>query len=188
MPKASEIKKGFAIESNGKTLLVKDIEVTTPGGRGGAKIYKMRCTDLNTGARVEERYKSDDVVETVEMNKRAVVYSYADGDEHIFMDNEDYSQYTFKHNEVEDDMLFINEDTQGIHIILVNGAAVGIELPSSVELVIEETDPSIKGASASARTKPARFASGLVIQVPEYIATGDRVIINTTERKYMSRA
>ncbi len=181
-------KKGFAIESNGKTLLVKDIEVTTPGGRGGAKIYKMRCTDLNTGARVDERYKSDDVVETVEMNKRAVVYSYADGDEHIFMDNEDYSQYTFKHNEVEDDMLFINEDTQGIHIILVNGAAVGIELPSSVELVIEETDPSIKGASASARTKPARFASGLVIQVPEYIATGDRVIINTAERKYMSRA
>ncbi|EGR0169655.1 elongation factor P-like protein EfpL [Vibrio alginolyticus] len=188
MPKASEIKKGFAIESNGKTLLVKDIEVTTPGGRGGAKIYKMRCTDLNSGARVDERYKSDDVVETVEMNKRAVVYSYADGDEHIFMDNEDYSQYTFKHNEVEDDMLFINEDTQGIHIILVNGAAVGIELPSSVELVIEETDPSIKGASASARTKPARFASGLVIQVPEYIATGDRVIINTAERKYMSRA
>lgn len=188
MPKASEIKKGFAIESNGKTLLVKDIEVTTPGGRGGAKIYKMRCTDLNTGARVDERYKSDDVVETVEMNKRAVVYSYADGDEHIFMDNEDYSQYTFKHNEVEDDMLFINEDTQGTHIILVNGAAVGIELPSSVELVIEETDPSIKGASASARTKPARFASGLVIQVPEYIATGDRVIINTAERKYMSRA
>ncbi|HCE5203235.1 elongation factor P [Vibrio parahaemolyticus] len=188
MPKASEIKKGFAIESNGKTLLVKDIEVTTPGGRGGAKIYKMRCTDLTTGARVDERYKSDDVVETVEMNKRAVVYSYADGDEHIFMDNEDYSQYTFKHNEVEDDMLFINEDTQGIHIILVDGSAVGLELPSSVELVIEETAPSIKGASASARTKPARFASGLVVQVPEYIATGDRVVINTAERKYMSRA
>ncbi|ENP0849731.1 elongation factor P-like protein YeiP [Vibrio parahaemolyticus] len=188
MPKASEIKKGFAIESNGKTLLVKDIEVTTPGGRGGAKIYKMRCTDLTTGTRVDERYKSDDVVDTVEMNKRAVVYSYADGDERIFMDNEDYSQYTFKHNEVEDDMLFINEDTQGIHIILVDGSAVGLELPSSVELVIEETDPSIKGASASARTKPARFASGLVVQVPEYIATGDRVVINTAERKYMSRA
>ncbi|WP_322803925.1 elongation factor P-like protein YeiP [Vibrio alfacsensis] len=188
MPKASEIKKGFAIESNGKTLLVKDIEVTTPGGRGGSKIYKMRCTDLTTGARVDERYKSDDVVDTVEMNKRAVMYSYADGDEHIFMDNEDYSQYTFKHNEVEDELLFINEDTQGIHIILINGAAVGIELPSSVELVIEETDPSIKGASASARTKPARFASGLVVQVPEYIATGERVIVNTTERKFMSRA
>lgn len=148
----------------------------------------MRCTDLTTGARVDERYKSDDVVETVEMNKRAVMYSYADGDEHIFMDNEDYSQYTFKHSDIEDDLLFINEDTQGIHVILVDGSPVGLELPSSVELVIEETDPSIKGASASARTKPARFASGLVVQVPEYIATGDRVIINTAERKYMSRA
>lgn len=83
---------------------------------------------------------------------------------------------------------FINEETQGIHVILVNGESVGLELPSSVELVIEETDPSIKGASASARTKPARLSTGLVVQVPEYIATGDRVIINTAERKYMSRA
>ncbi len=72
MPKASELKKGFAIESNGKTLLIKDIEVTTPGGRGGAKIYKLRCTDLATGSRVDERFKSDDTLETVEMNKRNV--------------------------------------------------------------------------------------------------------------------
>ncbi|MBY6197851.1 elongation factor P-like protein YeiP [Vibrio hangzhouensis] len=188
MPKASELKKGFAIESNGKTLLIKDIEVTTPGGRGGAKIYKLRCTDLATGSRVDERFKSDDTLETVEMNKRNVTFSYVDGDEYIFMDNEDYSQFTFKQNEIEDDLLFINEDTQGVQVILVNGSAVGLELPSSVELVIEETDPSIKGASASARTKPARLSTGLTVQVPEYIATGDRVVINTAERKYMNRA
>ncbi len=103
MPKASELKKGFAIESNGKTLLIKDIEVTTPGGRGGAKIYKLRCTDLNTGARVDERFKSDDVVETVDMFKRAAAFSYVDGDEYIFMDNEDYTQFTFKKDEIEDE-------------------------------------------------------------------------------------
>ena len=188
MPKASELKKGFAIESNGKTLLIKDIEVTTPGGRGGAKIYKLRCTDLTTGGRVDERYKSDDVVDTVDMFKRASAFSYVDGDEYIFMDNEDFTQYTFKQDEISDDLMFITEEIQGLHIILVDGKAVGLELPASVELVIEETDPSIKGASASARTKPARFATGLTVQVPEYIATGDRVIINTTERKYMSRA
>ncbi|CAH0526371.1 elongation factor P-like protein EfpL [Vibrio hippocampi] len=188
MPKASELKKGFAIESNGKTLLIKDIEITTPGGRGGAKIYKLRCTDLATGSRVDERFKSDDVVDTVDMNKRNVVFSYVDGDEYIFMDNEDYSQFTFKQNDIADELLFINEETQGVQVILINGNAAGIELPSSVEMVIEETDPSIKGASASARTKPARFATGLTVQVPEYIATGDRVVINTTERKYMNRA
>ncbi|MCL9774448.1 MULTISPECIES: elongation factor P-like protein YeiP [Vibrio] len=188
MPKASELKKGFAIESNGKTLLIKDIEITTPGGRGGAKIYKLRCTDLATGSKIEERYKSDELVDTVEMSKRNVTFSYVDGDEYIFMDNEDYTQFTFKHNEIEDDLLLINEETQGVQVVLINGNAAGLELPSSVELVIEETDPSIKGASASARSKPARFATGLTIQVPEYIATGDRVVINTAERKYMNRA
>jgi len=188
MPKASELKKGFAIVSNGKTLLIKDIEVTTPGGRGGSKIYKLRCTDLTTGARVDERYKSDDFLDTVEMNKRNVSFSYVDGDEYIFMDNEDYSQFTFKQDEIADELLFITEEIQGMQVVLVDGQSVAIELPSSVEMVIEETDPSIKGASASARTKPARFATGLTVQVPEYIASGERVVINTTERKFMSRA
>jgi elongation factor P len=188
MPKASELKKGFAIESSGKTLLIKDIEITTPGGRGGAKIYKLRCTDLATGARADERFKSDDVVETVDMFKRNVAFSYVDGDEYIFMDNEDYSQFTFKQAEIEDELQFVTEEIQGLQVILINGNPVGLELPASVELVIEETDPSIKGASASARTKPARFSTGLTVQVPEYIATGDRVVINTAERKYMSRA
>lgn len=188
MPKASELKKGFAIESSGKTLLIKDIEITTPGGRGGAKIYKLRCTDLASGSKVDERYKSDDIVNTVDMFKRNSSFSYIDGDEYIFMDSEDYSQYTFKQQEIEDELLFITEDIKGLQVILVDGNAVGIELPSSVEMSIEETDPSIKGASASARTKPARFSTGLTIQVPEYIATGDKVVINTAERKYMNRA
>ena len=188
MPKASELKKGFAIISNGKTLLIKDIEVTTPGGRGGSKIYKLRCTDLATGARVDERYKSDDFLDTVDMNKRQVSFSYVDGDEHIFMDNEDYTQFNFKSVDIADELLFITEEIQGLSVVLVDGKAVALELPASVELVIEETDPSIKGASASARTKPAHFATGLVVQVPEYIATGERVSINTAERKFMSRA
>jgi elongation factor P len=188
MPKASELKKGFAIESNGKTLLIKDIEITTPGGRGGAKIYKLRCTDLASGSRVDERYKSDDILNTVDMFKRTSSFSYIDGDEYIFMDSEDYSQYTFKQQEIEDELLFITDEIKGLQVILVDGNAVGIELPSSVEMIIEETDPSIKGASASARTKPARFSTGLTIQVPEYIATGDKVVINTAERKYMNRA
>ncbi|WP_194435270.1 elongation factor P-like protein EfpL [Vibrio fluminensis] len=189
MPKASELKKGFAIvDANGKTLLIKDIEVTTPGGRGGAKIYKLRCVDLNTGARADERYKSDDVVETVDMFKRAVSFSYVDGDEYIFMDNEDYTQFNFKKSDIEDELMFVTEDIKGVMVVLVNGSPVAIELPAAVELVIEETDPSIKGASASARTKPARLSTGLTVQVPEYIAQGDRIIVNTAERKYMSRA
>ncbi|USD66334.1 elongation factor P-like protein YeiP [Vibrio sp. SCSIO 43136] len=188
MPRASELKKGFAISANGKTLLIKDIEITTPGGRGGAKIYKLRCVDLATGSRADERYKSDEIVETVDTAKRAVSFSYIDGDEYIFMDNEDYTQFNFKQEDIADELLFITEETQGLMVMLINDQPAGLELPSTVELVIEDTDPSIKGASASARTKPARFATGLTVQVPEYIATGDRIVINTTERKYMNRA
>ncbi len=121
MPKASELKKGFAIISNGKTLLIKDIEVTTPGGRGGSKIYKLRCTALNTGARVDERYKSDDVLDTVEMNKRPISFSYIDGDEYVFMNNDDYTPYNFKKEEIEDELLFITEEIQGMSVVLVDG-------------------------------------------------------------------
>ena len=98
------------------------------------------------------------MLETVEMNKRNVMFSYVDGEEYVFMDNEDYSQYNFNQEDIKDEMLFINEETQGVQVVLINGDAVAIELPASVDMVIEETDPSIKGASASARTKPARFA------------------------------
>lgn len=104
------------------------------------------------------------------------------------MDNEDYSQFTFKQADIEDELQFITEEIKGLHVVLVDGTAVALELPAAVELVIEETDPSIKGASASARTKPARLSTGLTVQVPEYIATGDRVVVNTAERKYMNRA
>jgi elongation factor P len=82
----------------------------------------------------------------------------------------------------------IRKETQGVHVIVIDGAPVGLDLPSSVELVVEETDPSIKGASASARSKPARMSTGLNISVPEHISTGDRIRINTVENKFMGRA
>lgn len=188
MPKASDIKKGFAVSHNGKVLLVKDFDITTPGGRGGAKIYKFRFKDLATGAKVEESFKSDEMLETVEMTKRQVMFSYIDGEEYVFMDNEDFSQYTFNQDDIKDELLFITEETLGVQAVLINGSAVAIELPASVDLVIEETDPSIKGASASARTKPARFATGLTVQVPEYISSGEKIKINTTDCKFMGRA
>lgn len=188
MPKANEIKKGTAVELNGKILMVKDIEVSKPSARGASTLYRFCFTDLATGGKVDERFKADEMLDTVDMFKRKASFSYVDGEEYIFMDTEDFSQYTFNHEDIADELLFINEETQGLQVVIVNDKAAALELPSSVELVIEETDPSIKGASASARTKPARFATGLTVQVPEYIATGDRVVVNTTERKYMNRA
>jgi len=85
-------------------------------------------------------------------------------------------------------LLFISENTQGLQILIVNDAPVALDLPSSVELEIVETDPSLKGGSATARTKPAILSTGLVVQVPEHISTGEKIKINVEERKFTSRA
>ncbi|MET1256199.1 elongation factor P-like protein YeiP [Aliikangiella maris] len=188
MPKASELKRGMAVEYNGKMLLVKHVDVHSPSARGAATLYKTRFNEIPSHSKVEHTFKGEDMLTLVELNRRAVSFSYIDGDDYIFMDSEDFTQYAFKLADIEEEMLFINESTEGLIVLTVDGKTVGLELPQSVEMEITETDPSIKGASASARTKPARFATGLTIQVPEYISQGEKVKINTAERKFMGRA
>lgn len=188
MAKASDCKRGEVIELNGNLLLIKDVEVQSPSARGAATLYKMRFTNIKTGLKQEERFKGDDQLDKVELQRRQASFSYIDGDDYIFMDNEDYSQFMFKQADIQEELLFITEDTKGLQVLVVDGAAIGLELPQSVEMVIEETAPGMKGASASARTKPAHFSTGLVVQVPEYLAQGEKVKINTVEKRFMGRA
>jgi elongation factor P len=188
MPKASEIKKSAAIEHNGKVYFVKEISKLTPSGRAGASLYRMRMYDVATGNKADESFKADEIINLADFSRHAAMFSYIDGDEYVFMDSEDYTPYHFNKESIEEELLFITEETQGLSVLTVDGSPVALELPSTVELVIEETDPSIKGASASARTKPARLTTGLSVQVPEYIATGEKIKINTTDSKFMSRA
>ncbi len=188
MPKASEIKKNMAIDYNGRVYIVRDIERSVPQGRAGGSLYRMRMYDVVTNAKLDETFKDSDMLNLADLVRRPSMFSYADGNEYVFMDNEDYSSYSLNKESIEDELLFIAEDTQGIMVLLVNGQPVALDLPSTVELVIEETDPSIKGGSATARTKPARLTTGLTVQVPEHISTGDRIKINVEERKFMGRA
>lgn len=188
MPKASEVKKNAAIEHNGKVYLVKDINKLTPSGRAGASLYRMRLYEVGTGAKADESFKADEMISTAEFFRRKVMFSYNDGTEYVFMDSEDYTPYSLDKETIEEELLFINEETEGLQVLIVDGSPVGIEIPASVDLVITETDPSIKGASASARTKPATLTTGLVVQVPEYISSGEKIRINTAEQKFTSRA
>ena len=188
MPKASEIKKNAAIEYNGKVLIVRDITRSVPQGRAGGSLYRMRLYDVVTGGKVDETFKAEDMLNFAALSRRPSMFSYIDGDEYVFMDNEDYTPYNLNKDNIADEVLFINEETEGVAIIIVDDVPVGIALPSSVELVITETAPSIKGASASARTKPATLSTGLIVQVPEHISTGDKIKVNTEERKFMGRA
>ncbi|MEH6518244.1 MAG: elongation factor P-like protein YeiP [Halioglobus sp.] len=188
MPKASEIKKNTAIEYNGNTYIVRDIERSVPQGRAGGSIYRMRMYDVITNNKIDETFKDSDMLNLGDLIRRPVMFSYIDGDEHVFMDVENYTPYNLNKESIEDQILFFTETTEGMQVVIVNDSPVALDLPNSVELQVTETDPSVKGASATSRTKPALLSTGLTVQVPEYIATGETIKVNIEERKFISRA
>ena len=188
MPKAREIKKNTAIEYDGNTYIVRDIERSVPQGRAGGSLYRMRMYDVITNRKIDETFKDSDMLNLGDLIRRPVMFSYIDGDEHVFMDVENYTPYNLNKESIEDQIAFFNETTEGMQVVIVNDVTVALDLPNYVELQVTETDPSVKGASATSRTKPALLSTGLTVQVPEYIATGDTIKVNIEECKYMSRA
>ena len=188
MPKASELKRGQIIDINNVPHAVKTIDCKSPSSRGASTIYKIRYNNLVTRQKLDESYKADEMLKEADCQKVRVQYSYLDGDNVVFMDIENYSQYNLSLDDLGEDFLYITEGLEGITALLSDDKILGIELPQVVEMAIVETDPSIKGASATSRTKPAKLVTGLEIQVPEYLGTGETVKINTTTGKFMSRA
>ncbi|MFT5453400.1 MAG: elongation factor P [Enterobacterales bacterium] len=188
MPKISDIKKNSAVEYNDKVFIIRDIERSVPQGRAGGCIFRMRMYDVVTGSKTDVSFKDSESLNLADLNRRPVIFSYVDGDDYVFMDEEDYTQYNINKEAIAEEVLFINEDTKGIQVVIVNDSPVTLELPKNIELEIIETDPSIKGGSATARTKPAVLSTGLTVQVPEHISTGDRIKVSVEERKFMGRA
>jgi elongation factor P len=188
MPKASDLKRGSVVAINGQPYIVNQIDMKAPSSRGANTLYKIRFNHAQSKQKLDETFKGEDMLADIDLERRRVQYSYMDGDDFVFMDEEDYSQYILSPDNLGDQSLYISEGLEGIMGLLVDAQIIGIELPQSVVMEITETAPGIKGASASARTKPANFATGLIVQVPEYMETGERVKIITQEGKYMSRA
>ena len=188
MPKASELKKGSVVEFDGDVYIARQIEIRNPSARGASTLYKIRFFNVRDGKKLEQTLKGDDFVKEGDLARHMVQFSYREGDMITFMDTENYSQYTLDASALEQQLAYMTEDLEGMIALLVDGQIVGIELPQTVLLEISDTAPGIKGASASARTKPATLSTGLEIQVPEYLETGERVKVNTTNSKFISRA
>jgi elongation factor P len=115
-------------------------------------------------------------------------FTYIDGDNYIFMNMDDFNQYSIAATELEDQSCYLHEGLDGITALIIDDQLRAIELPNSVELTITDTTPGIKGATATGRTKPARLVTGLEVQVPEYLENGDTIKINTVTGKYISKA
>ncbi len=187
VPRANELKSGMVIEINGDPHSVKNVDAKSPSSRGASTLYKVRFTNLKTGQKLDESYKGEDMLKEADCARVQVQFSYVDGDAYTFMNMEDFSQYTLNSDEIEDSVSYLAEGLDGIFALIMDDVILGIELPHSVTLTVIETAPSIKGVTAAGRTKPAILSTGLEIQVPEYLESGQEVKVNTTNAKFMSR-
>lgn len=187
MPKVSELKKGDVVEINGVPHILKTYDVRNPSSRGASTLYKMRFNNLKTGQKVDETFKSDDMLKEIDCPKVQVMFSYIDGEDYVFMNNEDYSQYLLNTDELEDEKKYLTEGLGGITAILWDDQILAIEMPTNVELEIVETNPGSKSSGAG-RTKPAKLSTGYEIQVPEFIEPHEIVKVSTLTGKFLSRA
>lgn len=187
MPKASELKKGQVVEIDGEPWSVKQVEAKSPSSRGASTLYKVRFFHVKTKQKRDESFKGEDFLRDADCLRVAVQYSYRDGDLYNFMNMEDYSQYSLNMTDLEGQHDYLTEGQEGIYALLLDGEIAGIELPQFVELEITQTDPAIKGASATGRTKPATLSTGLVIQVPEYLDAGEVIKVTSATGKFATR-
>jgi elongation factor P len=181
---AGELRKGVVIELGGEIYQVLEYQHSKMQQR--QPVVKLKLRGVRTGNFVERNFQSGDKVATVFLEHRPVQYLYSDGHLYHFMDNETYEQMVLTSAQVGDDTRYLKEGLE-LEILTCKGETVAIELPASVELRVMETDPGFKGDRATAGTKPAKLETGVAIQVPLFINTGDIIKINTRTGAYSEK-
>jgi elongation factor P len=162
-----------------------EVKHVTPGNLRGFVQTRMRS--LKTGNSFDHRFSSTERVERAILETHPMEYLYSDPTGHHFMNQETFDQVTLEDEILGDTMLYLLPNTV-ISIDFYDNKPVGIELPNTVTLEVVDTEPSLRGATASASYKPAKMETGLVVQVPPFIEVGTKILIDTRENKYLSRA
>ena len=186
--KAYDIKKGNVVEYNGGVYQIRDIERSSPQGRGGNVRFRFVMYSVPGGNKLDASFDGDDDLREVELLRRQATFSYKDGDAFVFMDDEDYTQYQLDAANVGDAAGYITDGLSGCYVQIIDDQPVALQLPTSVVLEVVDTPPELKGGTATKRPKPARLNTGIEIQVPEYITNGEKVWVNTTTGEVGGRA
>ena len=185
MISVNDFRTGLTILVEGNIFRVIDFQHVKPGK--GAAFVRSKLRNLRNGNVVEKTFRAGEKVEKAMVENRKMQYLYAQGDEHVFMDLESYEQTTLSEAQIESELKYLLENME-LHIQSFQGEMIGIELPNTVVLVVVETEPGIKGDTASGGSKPAKMETGLMVNVPFFVNEGDKLIINTTDGSYVSRA
>jgi elongation factor P len=179
------MKKGMLIKIGQDLFRVLELQHVTPGNLRGFVRVKFR--NIRTGALADQKLRSEDLVDRATLDEREMQYLYRDGDAFHFMDTSTYEQLHIDAEALGDNVNYLMPDAL-IKVEFFGSEPVGIELPPTVDLVVADTAPGIKGATASNQIKPARLETGLVVNVPPFVNSGDKVRVNTETGEYLSRA
>lgn len=185
MLSATQLRPGMVIKFNNDLYSIFKTEHRTPGNLRGFVQAKMR--KLSSGAMIEHRFSSEDRVERAVLDEHEMEYLYDDGEAYHFMNTENYEQMHLNRDLLGDAVNYIKPGFKCI-VVFYEGKPLGVDLPPSVELLIVETEPGIKGATVSNVTKPAKLETGLIVQVPPFISEGERIRVSTTDGSYLERA
>ncbi len=185
MISAGDFKKGITVEIDGGVWAVVDFQHVKPGK--GAAFVRTKIKNIMTGSVLERTFNPSEKMPKAHIETKEMQYLYSDGDFYHFMDTESYEQIALNHEQVEDAIPFVKENSN-VTVRFFKNDPFSVEAPNFVELEITQTDPGFKGDTATNVTKPATTETGYVAQVPLFIETGDRIRIDTRTGDYMERA
>jgi len=179
-----DLKKGVTIELDGKLYSILDYSHIKTG-RGSAQV-RMKLRDVRSGSIIEQTFQAGTKWPRARVERRDMQYLYSDDQFYYFMNTETYEQIPVSADKVGDANKYLKEN-DNCQLVLYGDEVIGVEMPLSVELTIVETDPGFKGDTATGGTKPARTETGLVVNVPLFIETGQRIKVNTDSGAYIER-
>lgn len=184
MVSTNDLKTGMVLELDGQLWTVLFFQHHKPGK--GQAVVRTKLRNVRTGSVLERTFRADEKVDQAILDKREMSYSYHDGTHYIFMDSVTYDQLTVEEAELGDAAQWLKEN-QSVYLALFDGRPVSVELPASVDLRIEHTDPGVKGDRVSGATKLARLETGVELQVPLFVETGDTIRVDTRTGAYLTR-
>jgi elongation factor P len=184
MYNASDLRKGLKIEIDGDPYIIVDFQFVKPGK--GQALYRCKIKNLKTGGTQEKTYRSVDKIDEPNIEEREMIYSYPEGERFTFMDKNTYEEMIISKEALGDQRFYLKEDIE-VTVLFHNGNPIEVTLPYFVEHVIMETEPGLRGDTATNVLKPAKLANGHEVQVPLFINEGDTIRIDTRTGEYAGR-
>ncbi|HPC46869.1 MAG TPA: elongation factor P [Deltaproteobacteria bacterium] len=180
----AQFRKNLKIEMDGEPFTIVDFQHVKPG-KGGAFV-RTKLKSLVTGRVLDVTFRSGEKVDVPDLEEKKMSFLYQDENGYCFMDTETFDQMTLTDDQIGDALGYLKENVE-VEVLFHNGVPIGIELPMFLELEVVETDPGLKGNTASGGSKPARLETGVTIQVPLFIGVGDVVKVDTRTGEYIER-